>query len=186
MFPQQQVDPLTLADQYDVVIVAAGAWTTRYAALPVEVTLQTYAYVDAHIEGPVWIEDSSDMCYGFPSDDHGLKMGVHRAGTPTDPGDPERTPDPTFLEIIKETALNRFGIKEPRLNEPKGCLYTTTRNEDFLMGRLAPNVFFASACSGHGFKMGPWVGKLLADFAEGVDTPDHHPRFHWAGGTLQQ
>ncbi len=179
------VDPLQLAAENDVVIVGAGAWTTRYASIPVRVTLQTYAYVDAQIGGPVWIEDSADLPYGFPSDSTGLKIGVHSAGYPIDADDPSRKPSSDFLRIIKDAAVRRFGILEPILKHAKGCLYTTTKTEDFLLGRLAPNVFFASACSGHGFKMGPWIGKLLADFAEGADRPEAHPRFYWSGGTLE-
>ena len=109
-------------------------------------------------------------------------MGVHRAGYPLDPESPERKPDEEFLDIIRRTAEKRFGIENPTLQDAKGCLYTTTKNEDFLLGRLAPNVFFASACSGHGFKMGPWIGRLLADFAEGKDKPERHERFYWEGG----
>ncbi len=173
-------DPLALADENDVVIVAAGAWTTRYAQIPVSVNLQTFAYVEATIQGPVWIEDSYENPYGFPSDKTGQKIGIHRAGTQVDPDQASREPNPALLAIIAETATRRFGVVNPVVRNAKGCLYTTTKNEDFLMGNLAPNVFFASACSGHGFKMGPWVGKLLADFAEGKDKPSNHPRFYFA------
>ena len=170
-------DPMKLAAENDVVIVTAGAWTTRFAPVPVQVNLQTFAYIEADIDGPVWIEDSYDNPYGFPSDEIGQKIGIHRPGTPIDPDQPSRATNPALIDIIKETATRRFGVVNPVVKESKGCLYTTTKNEDFLMGNLAPNVFFASACSGHGFKMGPWVGKLLADFAEGKDNPANHPRF---------
>ena len=170
-------DPLALSRVNDAVIVAAGAWTVRFVPVPVNVNLQTFAYVDAAIDGPVWIEDSYDNPYGFPSDPLGQKIGIHRSGTQIDPDQSSREPNPELLEIIRETAARRFGVVNPVVHNAKGCIYTTTKNEDFLMGNLAPNVFFASACSGHGFKMGPWVGKLLADFVEGKDSPPHHPRF---------
>ena len=173
-------DPFVLAKENDVVVVAAGAWTTLYAKLPVNVTLQTFAYVDAQVEGPVWIEDSTNQPYGFPSDEDGLKMGIHRAGKAIDPESDGREPDHVFLDAILRTAEYRFGLQSPSLSKPKTCLYTTTANEDFLLGNLAPNIFFASACSGHGFKMGPWIGKLLADFAEGKDCPENHPRFRYS------
>lgn len=170
-------DPLSLSSEHDAVVVAAGAWTIRYAPVPVKVNLQTFAYVEADVDGPVWIEDSYDNPYGFPSDQVGQKIGIHRPGTQIDPDQSSREPDPELLEIIRDTAARRFGVVNPVVHNAKGCLYTTTKNEDFLMGNLAPNVFFSSACSGHGFKMGLWVGKLLADFVEGKDSPNRHPRF---------
>jgi len=176
-----RVDPFALAATNDVVILAAGAWTTRYLAIPVRATLQTFAYVGPQIEGPVWIEDSFDNPYCIPADETGLKIGIHRAGTPIDPDQPTREPAADCLEIIRETAYRRYGLNDTIITGAKTCIYTSTKTEDFLLGRLAPNVFFASACSGHGFKMGPWIGKLLADFAEGNDAPEKHPRFYFAG-----
>ncbi|MDR3689397.1 MAG: FAD-dependent oxidoreductase [Fimbriimonas sp.] len=173
------VDPALLSGQYDAVAVSAGPWTAHIAPVPVSTTLQTFAYVDAHIGGPVWIEDSHDQPYGFPSDTNGLKIGVHRAGPTIDPRVDLREPSSEFIGIIAETARRRFGIDQPTIKEARGCIYTTTANNDFLLGRLAPNTFYASACSGHGFKMGLWIGKLLADFVEGADRPENHPRFFW-------
>ena len=71
---------------------------------------------------------------------------------------------------------DRFGM-EPVVVETLGCLYTSTTNEDFLLGRVGTHGFYASACSGHGFKFGPWIGRLLADFVEGRDSPDRYERF---------
>ncbi len=168
-----------LSGQFDVVLVAAGSWTPDFVSAPVTVTLQTYAYTESSIGGPVWIEDSKENPYGFPADDIGQKIGLHKAGPTIDPNDDAREPDTRWLDEIREIAHRRFGIKEPVLKDSKTCLYTTTWNEDFLLGRITSNVFFASACSGHGFKMGPWIGRLLADFAEGKDAPQNHPRFNF-------
>ncbi len=170
-------DVSRLANENDIVIVTAGAWITRITDVPVKVTLQTFAYIDAQIGGPVWIEDSEDQPYGFPTDEQGQKVGIHRAGHEIDPEIDSRQPNEAYLDAIKTTVRDRFGIQTANLRHPKTCLYTTTVNEDFLLGNLAPNVFFGSACSGHGFKMGPWIGRLLADFAEGKDHPSNHPRF---------
>ncbi len=172
-----RADPFGLAKENDAVVVAAGAWTPTFVPIPVRVTLQTFAYVDAQIGGPVWIEDSPDLAYGFPSTKSGLKAGIHRSGPRIDPDLASREPQSTFLDAIRDVAARRLGIADPQLVSPTTCLYTSTATEDFLLGRLAPNVFFASACSGHGFKMGPWIGRLLAGFAEGKDEPERHPRF---------
>lgn len=178
----QPVDPIILAGENDAVVVAAGSWIKRHVPIPVHTTLQTFAYVDAQIEGPVWIEEGPNLPYGFPSDKNGQKIGIHRPGPQVDPSVSDRNPSPEFIEIIRETASRRFGIENPKVGQAKGCIYTTTTTEDFLLGRLASNTFFASACSGHGFKLSLWIGCLLSDFVEGKDLPEKHPRFFWGTG----
>jgi glycine/D-amino acid oxidase-like deaminating enzyme len=106
-----------------------------------------------------------------------MKIGVHRGGEQIDPYEDERTPSASAIQVAADAARRRFGIQAPTLVESKGCLYTSTENDDFRLGRLGSNGFYASACSGHGFKFGPWIGKLLADFVEGKDEPDRYPRF---------
>lgn len=174
-----RVDPLELSKQFDAVLIASGAWITQWLNVPVRVSKQTFAYVDVQIPGPVWIEDSEDNPYGFPSEPQGQKIGIHKPGPEIHPDIDGREIDQSSIDRILECARERFSVLKPVISSAKTCLYTSTTNEDFLMGNLAPNVFFASACSGHGFKMGPWIGKLLADFAEGTDSPEQHPRFYF-------
>ncbi len=53
--------------------------------------------------------------------------------------------------------------------EPVGaetCLYTTTPDESFVLERRG-RVVVGSACSGHGFKFAPAVGRRLAELALG-------------------
>jgi len=167
-----------LESRHDAAIVAAGGWVTRFVDLDVRVSMQTFGYVDARVEGPVWIDDPS-LTYGFPSDNWGQKIGAHLAGPAIDPDQPSRIPDEEQLAQLAEVAHRRFGNPEPTIRHIKTCLYTTTPNDDFRIGRLGTKSVFASACSGHGFKMGPWVGRILADIVEGNDQPENHPRFIW-------
>ena len=46
------------------------------------------------------------------------------------------------------------------------CLYTSTPSEDFLIDRVGPLVV-VSACSGHGAKLAPTIGRIAADLATG-------------------
>lgn len=167
-----------LEADYDAVVLCAGAWNAKFLELPVEVSLQTFAYLDAPQGGPVWIEDSARFPYGFPSEPGAstFKVGIHQRGAAIDPDDPHREPSTEALDAIRDVAARRFGVAEPRLDGAKGCLYTSTANEDFLLGRVGEKIVFASACSGHGFKFGPWVGKTLADFVEGKSDPSNYPR----------
>ena len=63
-----------------------------------------------------------------------------------------------------------------RLAAAKTCLYTTTADKHFLIDQAPgfPQVVFASACSGHGFKFAPVIGEMLADM---VMTNERIPQF---------
>lgn len=176
--PNTKATPEELKN-YDAFAVCAGSWVREFVPLDVQITKQTFSYFEGPLEGPVWIENSVDNCYGFPSEpgSNTFKVGVHRRMDPVDPNEPERKPSEEAIEIAKDAARRRFGVQDPKLVEAKGCLYTSTESEDFRLGHVGAHGFFASACSGHGFKFGPWIGKLLADFVEGKDKPERYPRF---------
>lgn len=182
-----RVDDLDdLASSHDAVLLCAGGWIGRFVALPATVTLQTFAHLGGQRwEGPVWIEDGPLFLYGFPSvDGHPPKVGVHAPGRSLDPDEPDRAPSPAHLEEIVRLASRRFGLDAPRVVDAKGCLYTTLPGEDFRIGRVRDGVFYASACSGHGFKTGPWVGRALADLVEGRDPLAAFARLrHDVGGS---
>jgi len=57
----------------------------------------------------------------------------------------------------------------------KSCLYTVSPDHHFIIGvpemySTANNVFAVAGLSGHGFKMTPALGQMMADFALGGDT----------------
>ncbi len=53
------------------------------------------------------------------------------------------------------------------------CIYTMTPDEDFIIDRHPdhPQVVYASACSGHGFKFSSAIGEVLAAMAQNETTP---------------
>lgn len=166
-----------LEANYDAYIIAPGAWIRDFVDVPVRVTVETFGYADIQVRGPVWIDDT-DFAYGFPSDANGMKFGSHLTGYEIDPHEANRSPSYEIMQELRGKLKRRFGSEAP-IRKWTGCLYTSTATEDFLMGRLGTKGFFASACSGHGFKTGPWVGRRLADFVEGADRPERLPRIFW-------
>jgi glycine/D-amino acid oxidase-like deaminating enzyme len=54
------------------------------------------------------------------------------------------------------------------------CQYESTPDAHYLLDRhpAAPNVWIAGGGSGHGFKMGPVIGEMLADAVLGIAAPD--------------
>lgn len=150
-------------DVFDRVVVCAGPWVRKFwPEAPVRVTLQATAQVVAPHGGPVWIEESPDLLYGFPSVDGRVKIGVHRPGSEVDPDEPLREPPEAMVGAIRGFAQRRMGIEEPQVVAASGCLYTVTADEGFLFHPLNERTLVVSACSGHGFKFGPWVGTKVA------------------------
>lgn len=146
-------------ERFDRVAVCAGPWVRRFwPDAPVRVTLQATAFLQASVEGPVWIEDGPDLLYGFP----GGKVGVHRPGREVDPDDPSREPPAEMVDAIRAFAPRRLGV-ECDVTRATGCLYTVAPDEGFRFHRLDARTLVVSACSGHGFKFGPWVGVKVAE-----------------------
>ncbi len=152
----------------EVVVVTAGAWVGRLVdGLDVRVTRETVAYFRR--EGPPLpsVVDISpggghDM-YALYDPVHGLKAGAHHAGAGTDP-DEAGTPDPAVVERIAAWVGERFPGVDPEPAETDTCLYTTTPDQTFVLDRRG-RIVVGSACSGHGFKFAPAVGRRLADLA---------------------
>jgi sarcosine oxidase len=167
-FIQQRADPRVLAESHDAVILAAGPWLPDHAPTRPRVSMQVFAYFEAQTSGPVWI-DAVTEAYGFPAEGPGMKVGRHQRGPELHPDDP-RPESPEQLAEIRMSLNERFGIDQEPL-ETATCLYASYPDELFRFGRLEPNIVWASACSGHGFKLGPWTGRVLADMAEGASAP---------------
>lgn len=183
LITQSVEEPVDLIQHFDAVCICAGGWAKKLFDLPLSVTLQTFAYLEVNAQGhgPVWIEDGPHGIYGFPPEPgtNRVKYGVHSPGDEVDPRDLSRPTSPEKLELLKDFATRRWGIENPQ-PQAQACLYSSTSNIDFLFGEAAPGVFWASPCSGHGFKFGPWVGALMADFVEQLQHPRDWPRFHHA------
>jgi sarcosine oxidase len=153
----------------DVVVVTAGSWVRRLVPdLPVTVSRETLAYFAR--EGPP-VTSIVDLdtatgghgMYSLHDPVHGLKVGAHHAGTEADP-DADGVPDPALVERISSWVGARFPDVVPEPVEAQTCLYTTTADEGFILERRG-RVVIGSACSGHGFKFAPEVGRRLAELA---------------------
>jgi len=166
--------------QYDALVVCAGAWIRQFVPLPAEVRFQHFAYftLSGGLPPMAWVEAKEDHFYGFPDYGRGAKVGLHRYGPEVDPSQGPFQPNPEVIREIGEVARFRLGAN-PTPRESFTCLYTVLPGEEFAVGALPMKVpaFFASACSGHGFKFGVWIGRLMRDLVEGKTTLEQHPRF---------
>ena len=153
----------------DVVVVTAGSWIRDLVPdVPVTVTRETVAYFKRAGPPPPSIVDlnaetGGHGMYSLHDPVHGLKAGAHHAGAETEP-ETEAPPDPAIVERISAWVGQRFPDVDPEPVEAQTCLYTTTADERFILERRG-RVVVGSACSGHGFKFAPAVGRRLAELA---------------------
>ena len=147
----------------DTVVVTAGAWAPKLGVeLPVRVTRETVSYFDVGRESLSIIDWTGEhVVYALSTPEGRLKVGIHHDGSDTDP-DEEGEPNPDQVRAATEWVAQRFGPAEPAFSET--CLYTTTADESFILERRGRYVI-GSACSGHGFKFAPVIGRRLSRLA---------------------
>ena len=151
----------------DVVVVTAGSWIGRFFPdLPLKVTRETVAFFRQETVPPSIVELDEQRAHAmFALHDpvYGLKAGAHHAGVVSNP-DETAEPDPALVERISTWVAERLPNADPNPALAETCLYTTTPDERFILERRG-RIVIGSACSGHGFKFAPAVGKRLADLA---------------------
>jgi sarcosine oxidase len=160
-------------------VVAAGAWVNDLVELPEPLratreVMAWFAPLDPRpFQGdlfPVFIlESGHGMHYGFPLSRRGaLKIAKHHhrdeTALPDEPRRPMGVPDEA---LIRGALADHIPAANGPLVASQTCLYTLTRDHDFIIDRLpqAPQIVVASPCSGHGFKFAPVIGEIVADLA---------------------
>ncbi|KAG6643932.1 probable sarcosine oxidase [Carya illinoinensis] len=166
-------------------VVTAGAWTRKLVKmvsgleLPIQPSESTACYwriKEGHeakyaIGGnfPTFGDCGEPYIYGTPSLEFPglIKVAVH-GGNPCDP-DKRPWGPAKGLEYLKKWV----GEKLAGLVDSGGpaatqlCMYSMTPDEDFVLdflgGEFGKDVVIGGGFSGHGFKMSPAVGRILAD-----------------------
>ena len=118
--------------------------------------------------------------YGLPLFEHaGFKLGgPHFAREAIDPDDPDRTPSPKQVAALQACLERYIPGAAGRPLAVKGCMYTVTPDEHFIIDRLPGHrqVIVASPCSGHGYKFASVIGEILAELAvDGATRADISP-----------
>jgi len=151
-------------------VVTAGSWAAPLLAtagieLHVEATRETVAYfrLDDVLSVPTLVEWGDPVFYALASPGEGLKTGFHHAGPVTDPSREGEVDEATVDRLAKYVAA-RYPSADPTPHRAETCLYTNTADEHFILERRGP-IVVGSACSGHGFKFAPLIGRRLAELA---------------------
>ncbi len=173
----------TTAGTYDAgaLVLAPGGWAPELLPdLPVPLTVQprTMHWFDppggagAFASLPVWIWERADgtAVYGAPAaagERGGVKAAVHHSTV--------RLPDAwTTAEVAELLSPLLPGLGD-RVLRSVACTYTMTPTHDPVVGLHPshPSVVVACGFSGHGFKLTPVLGEVLADLAvDGMTSYD--------------
>lgn len=126
---------------------------------------------------PVFIHFSdAGEFYGLPMHSaRGMKVGgPHFAREPIDPDAADREPSQQQLAALRGFIAERLPSASGPPQQAMGCIYTKTRDDDFLIDWLPaqPQVLLVSPCSGHGYKFVPAIGEMVAELV--VDGRTRH------------
>ncbi len=175
-----------------LVLNAAGPWCQQIhqmvdVKLPMDLrpTRVQIAHRDrpAEVEGPIPVfVSAADRIYGRP-ETHGQQLLIGSV----DPEDErEHVDDPDhydtratadFRHRMMHKLHHRFRMKNRGQVGGYAALYTvnTTDWHPILDGMGPEGYFLANGFSGHGFKLGPSIGALIARMMTGISLPDDAP-----------
>jgi len=125
---------------------------------------------------PVWVDYRDRLIYGIPGNAHrGFKIADDTPGPDFDPTNGERENSPAQMAVARAFLKVRFpALAEAPLLGGEVCQYENSPDSHFIVDRHpgSPNVWLAGGGSGHGFKMGPALGEMVADLVITDGTPD--------------
>jgi sarcosine oxidase len=176
----QRADDLTELEA-DRVVICPGPWATEllpFLKSRLHVARQTVGYFvlagqpsDFQVgKWPVWGDlgnPDKEVFYGLPAfGREGIKIAQHIVSGATD--DPDHVPDdilPSQSEPLREFLAREFVPPVERFVGAEHCHYTNTATEDYILD-LHPEsdrVAIGAGFSGHGFKLAPVCGRVLAE-----------------------
>lgn len=126
---------------------------------------------------PIFMDyGSNPMVYGFPIlEAPGLMKILAHTGDETTAATRHGVANPHWLRVTGEYIKQHFpGVDASTDAGTLTCLYTMTPSEDFILDRhpLHSNIIIGGGFSGHGFKLAPIVGSVLARLALGEPITD--------------
>lgn len=125
---------------------------------------------------PVWIDFGERIVYGVPDiDGRGFKIADDTRGEPFDPTDGDRTPTAEGIARARHVLSERFPeLAKAPLLKAEVCQYENSPDGHLILDRHphAKHIWLAGGGSGHGFKLSPAIGAMLADaIVSGKETP---------------
>jgi len=172
-------DPREL--EADVIVACPGSWLGPMFGLPLAPRIEQVAYFAGAPETRPSIIDHGApdrrLHYGLIAPGIGYKVGEDAAQPDLwDPDRPDRPIDDALLDRLAADVRDKFPGLDPRPIHAEACLYTMSPDGDFILDRI-DDVIVWGGDSGHAFKFGPLLGRLIADMASGRPLPPEAGRF---------
>ena len=124
---------------------------------------------------PVWVDFGERLIYGIPGNVHrGFKLADDTPGPAFDPTSGSRDLTREGIDAMRAFLKRRFpALAGAPLLGGEVCQYEASPDSHFIVDRhpAASNVWIAGGGSGHGFKMGPAMGEVLAVAMLGAPLP---------------
>jgi glycine/D-amino acid oxidase-like deaminating enzyme len=125
---------------------------------------------------PVWVDLTGRPMYGIPGNaNRGFKIADDTSGPPFDPTNGDRNVGAAPAKVIRRYLARRFpAMARAPLVGTEVCQYEASPDSDYIVDRHpgTSNVWIVGGGSGHGFKMGPVIGDLVAGHVVGQTQPD--------------
>jgi len=125
---------------------------------------------------PVWVDLCDRFMYGIPGNLHrGFKVADDTRGPEFDPTDGDRIPSLDVERRLRAFVSGRFpALKDAPILGAEVCQYESSPDSQFIVDRhpAMPDVWIAGGGSGHGYKMGPALGEILARQVREDGSPD--------------
>lgn len=173
------------------VVLAAGPWLPRLLPSLLGERIRTPRREIFYIGSPPgdhryrWehLPNLSDpLAYTASDTDYGVKVAARLANVAMDPDEGERMPSTFLADQVRDYVARRMpGLVGQPIVAARVCQTEYTDNGHFLIDRHPDhdNVWIAGGGSGHAFKMGPKLGRYVADRVTegGVSRPDDDALF---------
>lgn len=161
----------------DAVVIAAGPWTPRLAeraGVDVPITVEREQVVV--LDPPEGFEERypdltpttalpGGRWYIRPDFGGGILVATHHTGEEVDPDAYDGRPDEeTLLDLTGKVGEFIPELADAGVRGGYCGVYSTTPDHDFVLDGAGPDgCYLACGFSGHGFKHGPAVGRVMAD-----------------------
>ncbi|KAL0324008.1 UNVERIFIED_CONTAM: putative sarcosine oxidase [Sesamum calycinum] len=173
------IKPTKAVSMFQALALQRGA-VLKDNSKPLETTVHYWKINEGH-EGKFTIENGfpsfasygDPYIYGTPSLEFPglIKIPIH-AGRPCEPEDRTWAAPKAQVGVLQDWIKGRFGdlvdTEKPVMTQ--SCMYSMTPDEDyvidFLGGEFGEDAVVCGGFSGHGFKMGPVVGRIAAELVE--------------------
>ncbi|KAF4086068.1 hypothetical protein AMELA_G00101900 [Ameiurus melas] len=168
-------------------VITAGPWAKTLLShtglqLPLQVLRINVCYWKEKVPGsysisnrfPCFIQmqpkEAEHDIYGLPSNEYpGLMKICYHMGCETEPDERDRQTDRRDVDALSGYISRCLPGIVPVPAVMESCMYTVTPDKHFVLDRhpTYSNIVIGAGFSGHGFKFGPIVGKVLCELSMG-------------------